>query len=131
MKCIFRSENQMDIIDKLSKEQEIWEKQKKVSSKVLDEIITCYKTSLDKINIYLQESYMLCIDSIEKTKMDYGAGDITEFSIACADSQNHMHFSAGTGLFLSALINNCKENNFVIYTNHLQWPVDFMFYNNL
>lgn len=121
----------MDLLDKLDKEQKIEAKQNKVSSKVLEGIVKCYEISLDKMDIYLQESYNLCVGTIKKFNLNYDADDISQFSIALANFQNHDEFCNGTGLFLSALANICKENDFVIYTNHLQRQIDFMFYQNV
>lgn len=58
-------------------------------------------------------------------KLEYSAKDVEKFSIALIGLQNEEHFSQKlhffqkAGLFLSALINNCKDTDFVIHTQHL------------
>ena|SRR5208283_2467197 len=51
--------------------------------------------------------------------LGYSAKDVEAFSMELAGFQNERQFSDKAGLFLSALINNCKEDDFVVHTVHL------------
>lgn len=63
-------------------------------------------------------------------KIDYTAEDVEKFSIALADFQDEAKFAQKAGRFLSALINNCSEKEFVIHTGHLTMPIDNLGYLN-
>ncbi|MDD5171998.1 MAG: hypothetical protein PHF60_03090 [Candidatus ainarchaeum sp.] len=52
-------------------------------------------------------------------QVDYSAEDVERFSIALAEFQGEEEFSEKAGLFLSALINNGKDSDYVIHTEHL------------
>jgi hypothetical protein len=60
----------------------------------------------------------------------YSAADLELFSISLTEFQDEDHFSAIAGLMLSALINNGKDTDYVIYTAHLNVPIDFLGYQN-
>src|SRR3989338_22120 len=47
------------------------------------------------------------------------AKDIERFSISLADFQDEEHFSEKAGIFLSAMINNSSDTDFIIYTKYL------------
>jgi len=61
--------------------------------------------------------YAGCLERIKK--IDYSAKDVEAFSLALSGSLEEKYFSENAGMFLSALINNCKESSFVIHTTHL------------
>jgi hypothetical protein len=60
----------------------------------------------------------------------YSAKDIETFSLAIAEFQDEVKFSDKAGLFLSALINNCRDEKFVIHTTHLVQPINSFGYQN-
>ena len=49
--------------------------------------------------------------------------DVEKFSIALVQFQDENGFSRKAGLFLSALINNGKDQDYVIHTRHLTVPI--------
>ena len=51
--------------------------------------------------------------------LDYSAKDVENFSIALAEFQDEKGFSDNAGVFLSALINNGRDTDYVIHTRHL------------
>ncbi|MDD5171993.1 MAG: hypothetical protein PHF60_03065 [Candidatus ainarchaeum sp.] len=63
-------------------------------------------------------------------KIDYSADDIENFSIALAEFQDAEDFSNKAGLFLSALMNNCKDSDFTIHTCHLAVPLHLLGHHN-
>ncbi len=63
-------------------------------------------------------------------KLRYSAKDIEDFSVVLSEFQGEMVFSNNAGLFLSALINNCKEEGFVIHTAHLDAPIHCIGFGN-
>ena len=54
------------------------------------------------------------------------AKDVENFSIALAEFQDEKDFSEKAGLFLSALINNGKDNDYIIHTKHLEKKINFI-----
>jgi hypothetical protein len=62
--------------------------------------------------------------------ISYPAQDVERFSIACIQFQDENHFCSNAGIFLSALINNCKDNDFVINTGHLTEKIWCLGYQN-
>jgi hypothetical protein len=68
---------------------------------------------------------------LERLKLlQYSAKDIEDFSVVLAQFQGEMAFSNNAGLFLSALINNCKEEEFVIHTTPLDESITCIGYGN-
>jgi len=61
--------------------------------------------------------------------MEYSARDVEAFSNVLEGFQNDFDFPLKVGLFLSALINNCAAEEFVIHTAHLP-PIDGLGYRN-
>src|SRR5208283_5959929 len=80
----------------------------------------------DAFNQYSTHGDML----IRIGKLEYSAKDVEVFSLALPESQGEERFGAKAGLFLSALINNCKESEFVIHTNHLAAPIEHIGFGN-
>ncbi|NYZ74129.1 hypothetical protein H0O00_03225 [Candidatus Micrarchaeota archaeon] len=68
------------------------------------------------------DSYLNALASIER--LEYSASDIKNFSIAIAEFQDEKDFSEKAGFFLSALINNGKDQDYIIHTKHLAVPLD-------
>ncbi len=60
----------------------------------------------------------------------YSSKDVGNFSIALAEFQNDKRFSWKAGMFLSALINTCRDQDFIIYTNHLAVNLVLLGYQN-
>ena len=58
------------------------------------------------------------------------AADIEKFSIVLAEFQCEEYFNRKAGKFLSALMNNGKEDAFVIHTNHLNEHIYWLGYMN-
>ncbi|NYZ74132.1 hypothetical protein H0O00_03240 [Candidatus Micrarchaeota archaeon] len=63
-------------------------------------------------------------------KLEYSAKDVENFNIALAGFQSEKMCSSKAGLFLSALINNCKDSDFVIHTNHLVESISYLGFKN-
>jgi hypothetical protein len=58
------------------------------------------------------------------------AEDIAKFSVALTEFQDEKDFDSKAGFFLSALINNCKEDKFVIPTSQFSVPLFYLGYKN-
>jgi formylmethanofuran dehydrogenase subunit C len=74
-----------------------------------------------------EKTYSGILDSI---KHRYSAKDVEVFSVHLSEFQGEMHFSLKAGLFLSALINNCKGDDFVVHTTAFAEPVEALGYRN-
>lgn len=83
----------------------------------LKDIFRGYKIGLDFWNKY-HENTLSLIKGIK-----YIAKDVTNFSISLAEFQDEEDFGERAGIFLSTLINNCKEQNFTIITEHISQPI--------
>jgi len=77
--------------------------------------------------IHNEKTYGRILDSI---KHRYSAKDVEDFSIALSEFQGEMYFSTKAGLFLSALINSCKGDDFVVHTAHFAEPIKAFGYRN-
>jgi len=60
----------------------------------------------------------------------YSAKDVENFSLALAEFQRETYFPEKAGFFLSALINNSRDADFVIHTRHLSQRIDNLGYGN-
>jgi hypothetical protein len=58
------------------------------------------------------------------------AKDLEEFSLSLEEFQHEKDFAEKAGHFLSALINSGKESDYVIHTQHLVTPPDYLGYKN-
>jgi hypothetical protein len=63
-------------------------------------------------------------------RLDYSASDVEKFSLILAEFQGQKHFYEKAGLFLSALINNGKDSDYVIHTLHLSVRIALLGYEN-
>ncbi len=71
------------------------------------------------------------IEMLERVKkIEYGAKDIAAFCLRLGAYENEDNFSSNTGVFLSALINNCRDSGFIIPTNHLDTWIRYIGYLN-
>ncbi len=72
--------------------------------------------------------YEIFLDGIKD--LEYSAGDVGSFSILLSEFRDDGFFRTSAGLFLSALINNCKDDGFTIHTAHFTEPIFFIGYRN-
>ena len=63
-------------------------------------------------------------------KFEYSAKDVEDFSLVLIELQEGDDFQIKAGFFLSALINNCHEDDFVINTAHLDRLIDRLGWHN-
>ena len=59
----------------------------------------------------------------------YSAAEVEAFSVALSASINGNAFKAG--VFMSALINTCADNDFIIHTRHHEEPIIVFGYQNI
>ena len=59
-------------------------------------------------------------------RISYSAKDVENFSILLAECQEETGFAFKAGLFLSALISNGKEKDYVVYTHHLSESIQYL-----
>jgi hypothetical protein len=72
-------------------------------------------------------NYSACLEAIKGLK--YTSKDVEKFSVACIQLQDESKFFRA-GVFLSALINNCPDRDFVIHTRHLSRIMHHLGYKN-
>jgi len=98
------------------------------SNPVLDEMKMAWRECRPFYFHQIAENYVEILDRI--TGLGYSAIDVEAFSISLAGFQHEPRFSEKAGLFLSALINKCKQDGFTIHTAHIVKPVDYLGYLN-
>lgn len=62
--------------------------------------------------------------------LEHSAKDVEHFSMALPLFEHEEDFPAKSGIFLSALMNNCKDDGFVIHTGNLSEPIENLGYYN-
>lgn len=72
--------------------------------------------------------YQKALDLVKSRR--YSAKDVEFFSFMLADFQNETSFVPRAGLFLSALINNGADSDYVIHTHHLDEKPDYLGFRN-
>ncbi len=72
--------------------------------------------------------YKTICKSLKSIEVDSTA--IESFSLALISFQGEESFPTKAGLFLSALINKCKDEEFVIHTSHLDQRINSLGYRN-
>ncbi|NYZ74491.1 hypothetical protein H0O00_05080 [Candidatus Micrarchaeota archaeon] len=88
--------------------------------------------------VYSDKYYPEMLETVKK--LEYSAKDVEKFSIALAEFRGErasahefgivLGFVHKAGFFLSALMNNCKDSEFVVHTNHLAKPIIYLGYRN-
>jgi len=70
-------------------------------------------------------------DALEQVKgISYSAKDVEKFSIALLEFQDEGNFPEKAGYFISVLINNGKDLDYVIHTQHLNQEINLLGYRN-
>jgi len=78
---------------------------------------------------YEDEYYGAVSESLKK--LNYSATDVEKFSVALIEFEDEEHFGEKAGLFISALINGCKDEQYKIHTRHLKgWDINYLGYKN-
>src|SRR5271157_1032585 len=72
--------------------------------------------------------YGIYLDGVKD--LDYSAKDVEIFSVMLSEFQDREFFLTSAGLFLSALVNNCKEDGVTIHTTHLVRPIYYIGWMN-
>jgi len=72
--------------------------------------------------------YRSCLNAVRGLK--YTSADVENFSIALAEFQDAEDFKEKAGYFLSALVNNCPDSDFVIHTRHMGGRIDHLGHYN-
>lgn len=62
--------------------------------------------------------------------LKHAAADVTIFSLGLAQFQQEDGFSNRAGFFLSALMNSCEGREFIVFTQDLSVPVNYLGYRN-
>ena len=89
----------------------------------IEEIFKIYKLSKN----YLDD-YDNAIELIRR--INYSSQDITEFSKALFKYQNEWNFEEKSGIFLSALINNCIDDEITIVTKNIDKKLKLVGFKN-
>jgi hypothetical protein len=85
------------------------------------------KVEYDEEDMADELVYLTYQDSLRMIKrLHCTASKVEKFNIALAELQEEAGFRGKAGLFLSALINNSKDTEFVIHTNHLAESIEHL-----
>jgi formylmethanofuran dehydrogenase subunit C len=74
-------------------------------------------------------SYHTALKAVAAMEADYSAEDVERFSLMLGEFQDEENFMERAGLLLSALMNNGKDGNYTIHTQHLE-GINFLGYRN-
>jgi len=96
--------------------------------KVLKQLKAAWKKIKVNITSAPEETYKNALKQIKR--LVYSAKDVENFSIVIAEFQNEKYFREKAGLFLSALINNCKDSDYVVHTKQLDREIDYLGHEN-
>lgn len=104
---------------------------------IVDETLSRLREKFERVEIIrgkwlfgdtTKPSYSKALSLLKGLK--YSSKDIETFSIALAEFQEEKDFEHRAGVFLSVLINSCKEKDFTIITKHLLKKTDCIGYLN-
>jgi hypothetical protein len=62
--------------------------------------------------------------------MEYGVRDVEKFSLAMVEFEHEERFYQKAGVFLGALINEGKDEDYIIHSSHLACGIDHLGYRN-
>jgi hypothetical protein len=91
----------------------------------------CMFTGFDISEFAIASFYPDYLAKIGSENQVYSAKDIETFSIMLAGFQEEKSFLVKAGLFLSALINRCEDDAFVIHAAHLDGEMVNIGYRNM
>jgi hypothetical protein len=74
------------------------------------------------------KNYARALDAIKG--IGCSSADVEKFVVALVEFQDEDNFRYKAGFFISALINNCKDNDFVINVRHLTKKIGYLGYQN-
>ena len=94
----------------------------------LTEIKQAWLTFRFSPSVSVNFDYCQIRDALKHLK--YSAEDVKFFSISMIEFQDDPDFRYKGGLFLSALINNGVDSEYVVITKHLDEPLDCLCYGN-
>jgi formylmethanofuran dehydrogenase subunit C len=97
-------------------------------SEVLRQLREAWKSVSDDGRISPDSMYARCKRAVKRLRCS--AEDISRFNVSMTEFQDETGFKFKAGLFLSALINISKDSEFIIHTNHLVQPIDYLGYKN-
>jgi len=95
---------------------------------VLKKLKAAWKRFRYDILISWEKNYGVVSGQVKR--LEYSSKDVENFCIALAEFQGEEHFGSKAGLFLSALINNGKDTDYVIHTQHLNREIRWLGYGN-
>lgn len=105
-----------------------------------DKVLEQLKRAFKAINIFdelakdgdirLSDAYEAISTASVVTSLRCSSKDIEKFSLVLVEFQRERWFSDKAGLFLSALINNGDDNDYMIHTANLEWSVGNLGYKN-
>lgn|SRR3990167_5152679 len=100
----------------------------KIQNKVVAKLVKVYVAWLEEQpSLGFGRAYQLGID---KTKhLVYASKDIANLCLRLKDYEQHKEFE-WSGLFLSGLINKCKDEEFFLMTEHLDKQISLIGYEN-
>jgi len=117
-----------DLLGSLGKEQEQEKREFDVDQNpVLEEMCKGFEAVLPHTSRVNHELYELCMKQITNS---YRAKDIERFSVVLAQYQFDPWFDFGAGVFLSALVNQCPDENVTLFTKHLKNDMQGIGYEN-
>jgi hypothetical protein len=77
---------------------------------------------------YAYQSYERALELIRD--LDYTSEDVENFSLVLGEHQHEANFKEKAGMFLSALINNGQDDDYVVHTKHFKEDLDHFGYKN-
>jgi hypothetical protein len=99
-----------------------------VEDKTLRQLREAWLSMRWDIETFSEVEYTRVLDALKG--IHYSSADVEKFSVALVEFQNEDYFRLAAGMFLSALINNCKDNDFVINVRHLTEKIWRLGYQN-
>ncbi len=88
-----------------------------IENETLEQLRKAWKDYPYSVYIPIMGRYKAAMDTIKN--IYYSARDVENFSIVLSEFEHEKYFSFKAGLFLTALINDSQERDFVIHTAHL------------
>jgi len=98
--------------------------------KVLEQLKAAWKKFTLCFDVGEASHILFYPSMVELESTSYSAGDVEKLSIAIAEFEHRAAFSMMMGPFLSVLINNGRDSDYVIHTGHLTKELHYLGYEN-
>jgi hypothetical protein len=111
------------------KEKEVTVRETEIKEdKVIEQLKVVFRRLDEAVVPTPEKFYSIALELLEG--LTYSSDDVERFSLTLLEFKDEEYFREKAGIFLSALINNGRDNDYTVHTNHLGISLSYLGYKN-